>query len=129
MNRTILALLVVMLALLWSGCATTTETPKTLTEADNGTTVNLKLGETLILHLAENPSTGFLWNITTTRGLAVENDQYTPEHTERVGAGGIHEWTFRATEKGTQKIVGIYKRPWMNTTGTEQTFEVTINIS
>ncbi|HIH69778.1 protease inhibitor I42 family protein [Methermicoccus shengliensis] len=129
MNRTMLALLVVMLALIWSGCATTTETPKTLTEADNGTTLNLKLGGTLTLRLSENPTTGFSWSITTTDGLVVESDKYAPEHTDRVGAGGAHEWVLRATKEGTQRITGIYKRPWMNTTGTEKTFELTVNVS
>lgn len=122
-------MLVVMLTLLLSGCATTPETHRTLTEADNGTTVDVRVGETLTLGLGENPTTGFLWNITTTSGLVVESDQYTPEHTEGVGAGGVHYWVFRATKEGTQKIVGIYKRPWMNTTGTEKTFELTVNVS
>ncbi len=133
-----LAMLTVSLAVaavLLSGCATTTETtPKAFTAADNGTTVSIGLGEMFSVSLAENPTTGFLWNITTTDGIAIESDKYTveepPEGEEpMMGAGGVHEWVLQTTDAGTQKVMGIYKRPWENTTGTEDTFELTLNVA
>jgi len=82
---------------------------RTFTETDNGTTVDVRMGGTLTLRLSENPTTGDSWNITTTDCLVVESDEYTSEHTERVDAGGTHEWVFRATKEGTQKVMGISK--------------------
>ncbi|MHC1602327.1 MAG: protease inhibitor I42 family protein [Methermicoccaceae archaeon] len=133
-----LALLVVLLAaacVLLSGCATTTETtPEAFTAADNGTTVSIGLGEMFSVSLAENPTTGFLWDITTTDGIAIESDKYTPDQPPEgdelmTGAGGVHEWVFKTTDSGTQKVMGIYKRPWENTTGAEDTFELTLNVA
>ncbi|MHC1597401.1 MAG: protease inhibitor I42 family protein [Methermicoccaceae archaeon] len=121
-----------VVGVLLSGCATTQAPSKVFTQADNGTTVSVKLGETFSVSLPENPTTGYSWNMSTTGGIALKSDTYTPEQpsgkTELVGAGGVHEWVFQAVGKGTQKVMGIYKRPWENTTGTEETFELTLNV-
>jgi inhibitor of cysteine peptidase len=76
------------------GPGTPTETPApagefTFNETDNNTNVTLQAGSRITIHLAENPTTGYGWNVTSARGL-----QYVKRHvssrpkTGLVGAGG-----------------------------------------
>jgi inhibitor of cysteine peptidase len=150
-RRTLLysAVIVVLLAgmLVLSGCTTqpattpattpvpTTSAPvggndmKVYNETANGTTVKIPLGTGgCIVRLAENPTTGYSWNATVTSGLTIVNDTYTqdPASQGMAGAGGTHSWTLMGTMEGQQKFAAVYKRPWENTTGSEDTFVLNI---
>jgi inhibitor of cysteine peptidase len=94
-------------------------------ENANGSTAKIPLGTGgCIVRLAENPSTGYSWNATVTSGLAIVNDTYTQDPVSQgmVGAGGTHSWTLKGTAAGEQKFSAVYKRPWENVTGSEDTF-------
>ena len=102
---------------------------KVYNETANGTTVKIPLGTGgCIVRLAENPTTGYSWNVTVTSGLGIVNDTYTqdPGTQGMAGAGGIHSWTLMGTAAGQQKFAAVYKRPWENTTGSEDTFVLNI---
>jgi inhibitor of cysteine peptidase len=145
----ILAAIFLLLAgmLVLSGCTTqpatnTTTTPTATTavpttsapvggndmnvynENANGSTAKIPLNGGCIVRLAENPSTGYLWNATVTSGLAIVNDTYEadPLSQGRVGAGGTHSWILKGTAAGEQKFSAIYMRSWENVTGSEDTF-------
>lgn len=105
-----------------------------LTEADNGKPVTLKVGDTLTVQLASNPSTGYSWKV-------IEDDTAVLEQvgepqfdlgskTPMPGAGGTETFTFRATAAGTTTLTLLYSRPWeTDTTPTPQntwTAEVTV---
>ena len=124
---------VVAAALLAAGCTTaenpaptTTPTPAgtqagTITVLDeemNESTVAVKLNSRFALELAENPSTGYSWNLTLTEGLRVASDEYVPAATNAtvVGAGGHHRWEIVTAATGLQEISGVYVRPWENAT-------------
>ncbi|HPX72363.1 MAG: Chagasin family peptidase inhibitor I42 [Euryarchaeota archaeon ADurb.BinA087] len=97
--------------------------------AANGSTVQIPLGEGgLVITLPENPSTGYHWEATVTSGLTIVDDRFIPNaQTLGVpGAGGTRVWTLSGTSEGVQRFSAIYKQPWMNVTGTEQTFELHI---
>ena len=95
-------------------------------ESANGTTIAVaRGGETFGIRLNENPTTGYSWNATVTPGLIVINDSYepNPETVGLVGAGGFHSWILKSgNDIGEQQFSAIYKRPWENVTGSEQTF-------
>jgi inhibitor of cysteine peptidase len=97
-------------------------------ENANGSTAKIPLNGGCIVQLAENPTTGYSWNATVTSGLAIVNDTYTQDPVSQgmVGAGGTHSWTLKGTAAGEQKFAAVYKRPWENTTGSEQTFVLNI---
>ena len=97
-------------------------------EGLDGTSMELKTGETFHIKLNENPTTGFSWQMNTTDGLAVISDEYVAPDTELVGAGGVHEWEIQAVAAGTQHITAVYKRSWEDETGDEQRFEFTVEV-
>jgi inhibitor of cysteine peptidase len=107
-----------------------TPVQQTYTENDSGKTVSANIGEPFMIRLAENPSTGYSWNLTYDDGLKPDSDQYVarPVPVNIVGSGGNHEWTFTPEKPGTYVISGIYKRPWEPTTGSEQRFTLTVNV-
>ena len=129
MPKLLVIVTVVAAALLAAGCATTenqapttTPTPavtQTVTPAEeitvideemNESTVVVKLNSRFALELAENPSTGYAWNLTTTDGLRVVSDVYVPPGTSVVGAAGTHRWEIEAVAEGLQAIEGAYRR-------------------
>ena len=106
-----------------------------ITETNNGTTISLKKGETFYLRLKENPTTGYSWEINLSKGLNTTNVSgiyYPPESKEGerplVGAGGVHLWEIKTLDEGSQQVKGIYKKPWENTTGTEENFILNVEV-
>ncbi len=94
---------------------------------DNGKTITVNEGATIKVSLDENPTTGYSWNETVTSGLTVVDSKYVSSGSGMMGAGGVHEWTIKATGKGQQRFSAVYKRPWEPIAGNETTF--TLNIS
>jgi predicted secreted protein len=100
----------------------------TITDSDK--TVTIPLNEELNVRLAENPSTGYSWNLSATAGLELIEDEYIPDQPvgqpPLVGAGGVHSWHFKATGPGEQTIAGVYRRPWEPLTGNETSFNMQV---
>jgi inhibitor of cysteine peptidase len=97
-------------------------------ETQNTATVYVNRSDLITVRLAENPSTGFQWNLTTTPGLTITRDEYVPDDTsgKLVGSGGTHTWDISAEMIGQQKINAVYKRSWEPLTGNETTFSMTM---
>ncbi|HII02003.1 TPA: protease inhibitor I42 family protein [Methanosarcinaceae archaeon] len=108
----------------------TTETGLVVTEADSGKTISLKNGENFTLKLRENPSTGSSWQLNLSEGLSILDDYYTqdPAPEGMTGVPGNHTWIIEAEAPGSQQIDGIYKQSWMDTTGEEETFNLTVEV-
>lgn len=148
-NLKIMAVICLICAVLLSGCAdkgqnetgnnseqnntddTGMETEQVVTEADNGTGISLKNGEAFLLELRENPSTGYSWELNLSEGLTILSDNYTqdPAPEDQVGVSGTHSWEIKAVAQGSQQVNGIYKRPWENTTGTEDNFTLSVEVA
>ncbi|MCQ1535874.1 protease inhibitor I42 family protein [Methanosarcina sp. KYL-1] len=141
--KAIAVLLLIAAVLFAAGCTEKTETPgnetpgnettetgMVVTEADSGKTVSLKKGENFTLKLRENPSTGASWQLNLSEGLSILDDYYTqdPAPEGEVGVPGNHTWIIEAAAPGSQQIDGIYKQSWMNTTGEEETFKLTVEV-
>jgi inhibitor of cysteine peptidase len=101
----------------------------TITEEDNGKTMYIKTGIIFYLRLKENPSTGYSWQLSLSKGLSLLMDKYySPESSKRdkrfvFGAAGFHSWEIKTIAKGRQQIKGIYKRTWEKEASKEQTFK------
>ncbi|MBB5421629.1 protease inhibitor I42 family protein [Paraburkholderia atlantica] len=75
---------------------------RTITEADNGTTVELGAGETFVLYLSENATTGYRWAIDgLDTGLVELQESDYIGGSEAVGSGGKAHWTFHVMAPGT----------------------------
>lgn len=102
----------------------------TLTEDQGGQTVPVELGDTIEIHLAENPTTGYRWNIETLGpGLTVELDRFHTLGTPLVpGAGGVHEWRIETTSKGSQPVRLRLWRDWEGDESVIRRFGVDIEV-
>lgn len=100
------------------------------TEDNSTSTVRAVKGDTIIISLEENPTTGYSWNISASPGLSMVDDEYVQDPADEgiVGAGGVHNWTFEVVEEGIQNISAVYKRPWEDITGSEKTFELNVDV-
>ncbi|HEY3361452.1 MAG TPA: protease inhibitor I42 family protein [Methanosarcina sp.] len=101
-----------------------------ITEADNGKTINLENGETFYLRLRENPSTGYSWQLNLSQGFRILSYEYTQDQAPKgsVGVPGTRQWEIKTVTLGSQQITGIYKRPWENVTGEENTFTLKVEV-
>jgi len=87
-----------------------------LSEQDNNRDIALSVGQTAVITLAENPTTGYRWEFK----IVPENqeilgnikEKYIQQQTKLIGAGGIKEFSFRVRSAGKAEIFGYYRRPW-----------------
>jgi len=102
----------------------------TFTEADNGRSGNITQNTRFAVVLAENPTTGFMWNATLSPGLELQSSDYRQDDAPMgmVGAGGDRTWVIIAKDTGDQKFSAIYQRSWENVTGNETYYAVTIRV-
>jgi inhibitor of cysteine peptidase len=84
-----------------------------LTEQDEGKTVDVHVGQTVIVSLPENASTGYRWAIEHADPSLVEAREAEPRYPSgAVGAGGRAQWVFLAKIPGTTLITLKQLRPW-----------------
>jgi len=121
MKRTIYhIMLLVFITLLFSGIAA--GAGFSCSEKDNGKTLSASPGDSIVLVLPENPSTGYRWEMETTGGIVPVSDSFFPSDTGLIGAPGTHLWRFIVKGSGFQKISGTYRRPWVPVSGGEKKF-------
>lgn len=84
--------------------------------------------DSVLVVLAENPTTGFQWNVVYTDGLDVTADRYICPEVNRPGAGGIHTWEVRANQTGNETFEGFYQRPWENDTPPAAVYRLNMSV-
>lgn len=117
-------------------CAAPTEagSAKVITENYNGKTIQVKQGDSFYLRLKENPSTGYSWQLSLSKGLSLLSSTYYPPDSSKssqrliVGAAGLHSWKIKAIARGSQQVKGTYRRSWEKETGREQTFILNVKV-
>lgn len=68
-------------------------------------------GQQLIIRLNENPSTGYVWQVTFSEGLQVISDHFVPNKPEVADSPGEHSWVIKATKDGTYTMEFKKLRP------------------
>ena len=106
-----------------------------LNEDYNGKDYSVKTGQTFILSLAGNPTTGYSWDFSQPVDnkllQLVTNNAYQSDASSGqtiVGQGGRSYWEFKALQPGTTEIELRYARPW-ESVQPAKTFKITITIS
>ncbi|MFC2071478.1 protease inhibitor I42 family protein [Chloroflexota bacterium] len=92
---------------------------------------HVTIGETIMVELCSNPTTGFKWKYETIGKIVLEKKDYEfvePEDEGIVGAGGKEVWTFEVIEKGTTEIRMEYTRPWEGGEQGEWTYTMTVTV-
>jgi inhibitor of cysteine peptidase len=94
----------------------------------SGKQVELSVGQSLVVTLESNATTGYSWALVQNSDdsvLSKIGNEYVAPQTTLVGAGGKEEWTFKALKQGTSTISMGYSRPWESTPPVE-TFDLTV---
>ena len=103
--------------------------PRTVTEADNGQTIEVAIGDTLDITLPETASTGFSWQVVSACDptCAVAADTRTPPGTAKPGAPGAHHWRLEAKRAGEGEFKVAYRRPWESGSA-EREFSIRVRV-
>ena len=103
--------------------------PSVVNVSESGKQIELHPGDSLVVTLDSNPSTGFAWSISGVTDEAVidkVSNEFKGADTGMMGAGGQEVWTFEAGDKGTSTIEMKYSRSWETGIEPAATFNVTV---
>jgi inhibitor of cysteine peptidase len=98
-------------------------------ETFNNRTVEVTVGKTIEVHLPENPTTGFRWQLTSDGGPAcvMTDDQFIAP-AGPPGKGGDHTWKFKAIRPDEGDIEIRYRRRWENSTTASRAFKIHVKV-
>jgi predicted secreted protein len=100
-----------------------------LGRADDGTTVAVAAGDSVVFRLDEIPTSGYRWEVTEydPAVLLPAADDFVPASADAVGGGGHHEFRFKVVGPGTGKLRLIKRRAWESESTAVDSLEVTIH--
>jgi inhibitor of cysteine peptidase len=103
----------------------------TLSQADSGTVLTLKRGQTLILCLDENSTTGYRWSLPAldTEVLELKSDEINLPSNPGIGSGSQRVFTFQANNPGRVKLQLKNLREWVGDESTIEEFQVSVQVS
>ena len=105
-----------------------------ITDADNGKTVTITKGQSLLVKLKSNPTTGFNWLVASTdRSFGhAASARYVANSGGAVGSGGLQLFTWKTTSPlvtvGSHKVKLEYGRPWGTDLAPAKVFTFTVKI-
>ncbi len=104
-----------------------------INQSQNGDTVNIKVGDTIDVQLAGNPTTGYTWRLlASSRSFPLQNEEYVPDMPELAGSGGTYHFTFTADAFSlghTFNLQFAYFRSWEGADSALETFNVTVDVT
>ena len=100
-----------------------------LSEIDQGTSVNARIGDTIVIRLKENPTTGYRWASAEAGDpvLALHQSEHVPQQDGAIGAGGFRALTYQVHAAGIGRIQLKRLRPWLGDESIVARFEVNVN--
>jgi inhibitor of cysteine peptidase len=104
-------------------------TVKVTPTAASGTSVDARVGDTVVVSLEANPTTGYQWQFTAGDTFSIESSEYVPDPNPEnlAGKGGTQIVTLTVTKTGTSDLIGRYVRPW-ETPSPSPAADVTVTI-
>jgi inhibitor of cysteine peptidase len=102
----------------------------TLTQADNGRSVEVRPGNVIVIQLAENPTTGFRWAVDQIdeQIVTIVRVDYTTAAGGGIGGGGARSFTLKAEHSGTMELRLKLWRDWEGESSVIERFTVTIQV-
>lgn len=128
MFRRIVSLPCIVLILLLTACG---PAGAKLTADENGSKIEVKAGDLIVVSLAGNPTTGYTWeasNLDTSFFEQVGETEFKSDNPGLAGAGGTLTLTFKAIRSGTAALTLVYHRPWETDVEPLDTFTVTVTV-
>ena len=96
-------------------------------EHSNEETVTIKKFDELELSLAENPTTGYRWEVKSSGEPVCQlKNTFFDSPSERIGQGGRRRWLFQVVELGRATIELAYQRSFEREKRPVKTFKITI---
>ena len=98
-----------------------------VTESQN---VIAQIGDTIIIKLKENPTTGYSWQMdfSNTDVAELQENTYVAPDGKLIGAGGERQCIIKAEKIGTVIIEGKYIRRWEKNIPPVRNFKCTITV-
>lgn len=94
--------------------------------------IELDQGQTLILNLPSNPTTGFRWQLFDAAAGVLKTlgpEVYrAPEEAGIVGSAGLSTWRFQATQAGQGRLLLQYQRPWEQGVAPALIYDCTVQV-
>ncbi|HWQ03809.1 MAG TPA: protease inhibitor I42 family protein [Longilinea sp.] len=100
-------------------------------EADQGKEFTLQPGDSIIIVLESNPSTGYTWEVKPVDNpvLQLSGEAVFKADNEKLGSPGKATLTFNAVTSGTQALTLIYHRPQEKEVQPSKTFTINVTVS
>jgi len=110
-RRSILVAGLLISLVLFSGCG---GGDVEISAEDNGSQVTLAVGQTLVLSLESNPTTGYEWEMAEMDEAILKETlhEYKSYWVFLIGSGGKDIWRFRAEAEGKTTLTLNYRRSW-----------------
>ena len=104
-----------------------------LSEADDGRTMRVPTGASVVIALEGNPTTGYSWKTAKIAGDVVKEVDKIKYRARAhrpgmVGVGGTFLATLKAAKPGTTTVTLHYARPWEKDKPPEKTVSVTLRV-
>ncbi|UVE18790.1 protease inhibitor I42 family protein [Pseudomonas sp. LS44] len=124
-------LLPIGLALL-AGCAQHSATVSLQEDQQSKCPLQLHDGQTLVLSLPSNPTTGYRWELKDAASQVLRSlgpEVYSnPEDVGLVGGAGLSTWRFFANIPGDGRLLLVYQRPWEADVAPAKSFDCAISV-
>ncbi len=124
-----IALLTLLLALTLATACSPQQQEVKATTADDGREMQLKKGQTLVVTLEGNPTTGYSWEAAEPLDEQVLRQVGEAEfkaESEALGAGGVQTLRFEAVKAGTTTLKLVYHRPWEEDVDPLETYSIQV---
>jgi inhibitor of cysteine peptidase len=101
-----------------------------LTRNDNGKTVEARVGDSVVIELQENPTTGYVWTLEVKDGTGivyVNKPRYIAANNSGIGGGGMRTFLVNVQSAGIVTIDIKLRHPWEPESTAIDRFNVVIN--
>jgi len=101
-----------------------------VTETSNGQALEVNPGDVVAVHLPENPTSGYVWDIdgVDDQTLQFTQTDFIPNVPSRIGAGGTRVMDFRAIKPGMAHLQLKMWRPWEGNVSATNHFAVAVHV-
>jgi len=102
----------------------------TVTEAQNGGRVKLRVGDTVVVSLSESPGAGYRWTVASLdeTHIRVVEQSYQSMSTA-IGGAGVAVWRLETTRPGRTRVQLKKSRPWESDDTASQHFVVDLDVA
>lgn len=128
-HKLLFSTLLIIIITLATGCSPSK--PAILSAADNGSHINMRVGEQIVITLEDNPSTGYTWeakDLDTGMFTIAGEPTFISSNPGQVGSGGTLTLSFKAEKPGTGSLTLVYRRPWETGVNPIKTFTVNVTV-